>query len=122
MAQMSNDQSKGPLLDYGDWDSHQPPTSGRSIKEKSPPLDNAIRGVKVPQVINLSSIDLDRYRRDGRIDGFTTLVLLCWGAGLLAFLAYALTMKGEIFQNNSWETYQVAAQIVCTQLETNKPC
>jgi hypothetical protein len=73
-------------------------------------------------VIYLPSVDLDRYGSDDRIDGITSFVLLCWGTGLLAFLAYVFTMKGEILQNNSWETYQIAAQIVRTLLDTNKLC
>jgi hypothetical protein len=119
---MIYDQSKGSLLDDAIRDRHQTLISGQSIKEKSLLLDNSTCGVEVPQVINLPSLDLDRYGSDDRIKGITTFVLLCWGAGLLAFLAYVFTTKEEIFQKNSWETYQVAAQVVCTQLEPNKPC
>jgi hypothetical protein len=115
---MIHDQSKGSLLDDADRDRHQPPTSGRSIKETTPLLDNDTCGVEVPQVINPPSIDLGRYGRDDRNEGFTTLVLLCWGAGLLVFLTYVFIMKGEIFQNDSWGTYQAVAQIVCTLLES----
>jgi hypothetical protein len=84
---MIHDQSKGSLLDDADRDRHQTPISGRSIKESSPLLENATCGVEVPQVIYLPSVDLDRYGSDDRIDGITTFVLLCWGTGLLAFLA-----------------------------------
>jgi hypothetical protein len=79
MTQMSNDQSRGLLLDDTDRDSHQTPITGRSIKENSQILDNAKCGIAVQQVINLPSVDLDRYGRDDQIDGITTLVLLCWG-------------------------------------------
>jgi hypothetical protein len=117
---MIHDQSKGSLLVDAVWGRHQTPFSVRGIKEKSPLLDNDTCGVEVPQ--DLPSLDLDGYGSDDGINRITTFVLLGWGAGLLAFLAYVFTMKGEIFQNNSWETYQVAAQVVCTLLDTNKPC
>jgi len=111
MAQLSNDQSKVSLLDDADRNSYQTPISGPSIKENSPLLDNATCGVEVLQVINLPSVDLDRYGSGDRTDGITTFVLLCWGAGLLAFLAYVFTMKGQIFQDNSLETIKLLLKL-----------